>query len=639
MKRWKRVARGGIAAGLVVVSGIVLDPAAGPAAALAGPLPPLTYPAGAISSSTGVSLTGAAANTFIAENPALVPELATAGPAAEAVGMTAGTVAGTAFGGLLIGTSIGTETSKVLGLPTTGNFVCDVMAAFNGVGCSIGKSQTHVADSEVTPLQHPGWDNPPVYSATAGTGVSGLTIDIEDGSMSTPNFGASGLVGFKVSYGYTASRADVCNGRVAPQGGSATVVMPANMNSLGLGTGFVAPSIPNLANSTQWWPNSCTAGSLPKENPVTVSGGSTSKMPRLQLFQGPTLIATYYPKGDPMRPPDVDPHPARQWVNTYSCIGGGSGMVTSATFHEGDAGAWPQFPAAPCASGPSSFQIDELNLSDGTTRLVYKWVLPTEVGTTKQAYPDCAAGTCELQLERQKAPNDSTYLSCLSDPTKCLDWWNKTNHGTSNAPADTGDRYRCMYGPHELALTECSMYAHIDTKVYSNPKTGDPLTDAPTDPNPNPNPDPNIPQDPDCPPPFAWSSLVNPWWYYKSITCGLEHEFVPQGALDTDSVRNAWNATSLGSIGGFFGTLTPSMFLPPSQSCGPLVDTSLPVSYGGTDYSPQHFVVTTCDGWWQSDGVHTIRGIIGVAFILGAAVGGVRMVLKTIRVEAAEPVK
>ncbi len=125
----------------------------------------------------------------------------------------------------------------------------------------------------------------------------------------------------------------------------------------------------------------------------------------------------------------------------------------------------------------------------------------------------CAGGGCQLLLYRVDAQTGAR-IGCQEYASVCADWWTETVQATQNT-----DRYECQYNGAPIALDECKVYAQaFKTGQYADPRTGEsPAPETPTQ-----------PQDESCPPPFTWTSLVNPWWYYKGFTCGLSWAFEPK---------------------------------------------------------------------------------------------------------------
>lgn len=490
-------------AGLLTVAGV------SPAAAFILPPAPVSFPGAAVPA--GSTMTPAQWNTFLKGHPELVPSKATAGAAAVKLGVKGVGGAATALSGFQIGTAIGSYTAASLGLPTSGDFFCDLGTLTGGGQCGNAVSPAYLANSDLGTAMPPGWTASPAVSArwaacgTSGTGgCTGAPVVVVESLVqmeAVPAFGVAGNVTARL----------ITSPNPLPAGYYGTMFMrdTAGVNSVNLtarsssGTGLVGVGV--VPNSPTQKP--------PGYVPEAVVTAVPSTVDRYELAYGSTIIAKYYPVGHASRPPEHNPNPERAWRSSWTCTSGPGGTATSPAFFEGDA-TWPAVPQPSCTAGMvASLTVEQM--TNGAGAVVYNWSLPAEVGAVATAYPDCAAATpCALQLERVTAPGATTTISCFSAPEACTEWWTETSAGTQAAE---DSEYRCRYGPHSMPLSDCAVYSTaFKTGTYADPKTGEAPASTPA------------PEPADgCPPPFTWTSLVTPWWYFKGMTCALEWAFVP----------------------------------------------------------------------------------------------------------------
>jgi len=292
-------------------------------------------------------------------------------------------------------------------------------------------------------------------------------------------------------------------------------------------------------------------------------------------------IAIYWPVGNPARPADASADPVRVWETRWQCASASASSARSEGFLESWP-EWPMYPPAECAGGavPQWVEVWEITPTGEAEDVLLESWTPTQPMIDWQTnFPQCGDGSCRLLLSRIDAAT-GLRLSCLANSSLCVDWWQD--------PA-RADNYECTYGGGVVAIEECAAYAptfNVATGVdvqteagpkpageigpYADPATGEPV---PAD-DPTPAPEPGT-QDNTCPPPFSWSSLLNPWWNYKGVTCAMEWAFVPpEGMVDTEvaettavlSTRPPWSL--MGPIGAVFTGLGEGW----STGCGEFAD-------------------------------------------------------------------
>jgi len=526
------------AAALVGALLIVWGPgSASPASALAvapNVPAPIGLPGSAYSSASS-AMTAAQWNAFLQAHPELAVGTGTAGSAAAKIGTSAAGGAATAVSGFLVGTQLGTGLAQTFGLPTSGNFFCDLGTLAGTSGCAgVQGAPSYVPNSDVTPMPA-GWANNTnatgtMTSAYAGTywGGGWTSGHATVTNPTAPAYGAT-----SGSAGATITMSGTCVGT----GGVGTAQNP----SIGASAVFLAGTLSvskTIGFGTGQLQTSCAVPSVTGSNANVTSGDSRYTFDHLEFtFQGqdsgsPSYTLKWYPVGYPNRPTGVSADPQRTLRNTWTCTQGAGGVASTAAFSE-TASAWPTVPAAQCAQGMvASVKVEEV--TNGTGTVIYQWTLPAEVGTVATNYPECAnaASPCQLLLSRISAPGATTLVSCFTNPAVCTSWWTETSQGTatgSNTATKSGTEYECSYGTHAVALTECAAYAHAfpaaetGTGVLSNPTTGEAPSSQPS----------TSPQDQSCPPPFSWSALFNNWWAYKATACALKDAFVPSTASST----------------------------------------------------------------------------------------------------------
>ena len=541
-----------VAVALVGVSWVVLDPNAVSAMALSTPPAPVTFTGSMYSANPNLSTT--ALNTVLRADATMYPSVGTATSTAAKVGAatSAEAAGGAAAVGLIVGTMAGSKIANAMGLPTSGSFVCDVSTLAGATfGCSPQAAPTYVPNSDLGTVPPPGWTSTPLayiwwQNCGTSTGCDGGNAGFAD--VTLPNFTATKTTNgvtitapgtwtpprnpsntnrsrafFVQSSGSTNAASGMLQAYCKNywQNGSPTVGVCGGGTSLDqlMLPGSVVPA--GQVTSPSGFPFTYTPGIW--------SAGATLPADAQFLYVsyrlGGTEVGRWYPSWSTDYPSN-NPDPVRRWRNTWTCTTGPGDTATSSGFSEKDA-TWPAMPSAKCAAGiVSGLKLEQGTTTGATTtwKTLYDWQLPAEYTTGNPNPQTCGTpGSCQLLLERVSQPGSTRYVSCFSSPVVCADWWKETSQGTQ---ALDSSEYRCTYGGTALALKECAIYAHaFDQGVYSNPKTGEPPTTPSTTPNPS-----TPGQDNSCPPPFTWTSLINPWWYYKGVSCALQDAFVPNAS-------------------------------------------------------------------------------------------------------------
>lgn len=249
-----------------------------------------------------------------------------------------------------------------------------------------------------------------------------------------------------------------------------------------------------------------------------------------------------------------DADPLRAWETRWTCGDGApGGFQRSAQFREND-DTIPEYPA-PGSCGSSwvaHVEVWEIPVKSdqGTAEKVWEYDPSPEAQQFGQKYPKCVDGSCRLELYRVDGASQH-QLSCFANPELCVNWFQD--------PARS-DNYQCRYAGAAVDLSECFVYAPTfnvmsgedvltekgpqsatETYPYGDPKTGEATGTTPsTSPGTGTQPG-TTPKDENCPPPFSWTSLVNPWWYYKAGVCAMVEVFVPTPGLVAQEVTATQN--------------------------------------------------------------------------------------------------
>lgn len=520
--------------------------------------------------------------------------------------------------------------TNMFDIPSNGP-VCDFTELI-GVGCSLTASPDYIPNSDVV-LSEPGWFPSNTFAFT-GYQASG--------SSSYYSVGTYSVSVLPVPYGSTGAQdytiTQSVDGLCTEKGTNAFVEWPAlsfeviYVNANGT---VASQSLRSFANSMT---GRCTgsASTITLTDTKTVPNGFT--FDRIQARMGargdywatetspgymtPGVLPTWYPDGHQDRPADVDSDPQRQWVTDYLCSVGGPGVITSEPWHESSA-EWPAPPMPECDSG-SLTKVKIVQRSPGMEDYVLiDWTASTALDDFAQEFGDCLDGSCILELHRVDELTGRS-LACFDNPALCLGWFEMP---------DKQDLFKCTYGKTAVPLDDCNVYGPTfdpDLRTATDVPLGDPDTGIRPTPDPT---DPPVVVDPDtppmdtsCPPPFTWTSVFNPWYYYKGTVCALSWAFVPR-SLDANvsNLRNTWDQSSVGQILKAVGSLGAAFVMPPAGSCGVLYNHEIS-SLGG-----QSLTLDTCASPWPN--FASVRDVSGFAMLGGAVILALRMASRLLRVD------
>lgn len=495
-----------VAATMGLAGGLVLFDANAPAALAydSGP-PKVSYPSSIlteVNNSAGNAYNGGDWNKTLTKNPKALP---TGGFATKVGGEVAG---GTAALALMLGLDIGTNIAGVVGLPTSGSFICDLSTALGtGYGCTPVPGPDYPPNSDLGVVR-PGMvnDGRIVYGRDMlGPGLHYATMELANIRNETVTGLEFDLVPLAVNGSQSVTTLvgrclDVATGTVTNS------VALNTFNPYGGGT----VTYPAGATQATSWRVDCAVGRVLQW--VSVSSWSGN-----EEWQG-----AYLTEANPAREPTPEQDPLRWWRVTWECSTGGPGVRQSSPFRETDP-EWPGFPTTQCDAGTLTRVLIEQLTENGPTTTLLDWAIPDTVRDWMNTNPQCAGGGCVLELERLD-PETGRWLDCHAAASLCLDW---------QAQPQKEDTFRCAYGGEVVSLDECRVYPFA---AEAPERIGSPNPDVPPEPAPAPSPDaqPEPQPSPDCPPPFTWTSMFNPWWYFKVGTCVAEWAVIPPpGSVDT----------------------------------------------------------------------------------------------------------
>lgn len=525
-----------VAVVLVGLGLVVFDPSGPQALAYTSvPAPPITWLPKTTTPEVN-TMTPGQWNTALNTNPNKV--YGNPGVSGTAAGKVGGNVLGSgagagavAVGGFLVGTDLGTEISSVIGLPTSGSFICDVGTMF-GSKCALGQASTYEANGDIGAPTPPGWANGATLTGYKYGGTPYWLYWSDGAAVSAsvtaaPAFGAvSGRLTVQVSHAGTWNPHPA-----SPNEQPQPLIQPWAV----FRTGATYAGVQMTSADCSW------SGSVYVCTKVVQSTGAVfdhvELIPASGSFVGGVLLdmwttikgLPWYPQGHTKWVPGQDANPQRWWETTWQCSAGApGGSQRSAGFTEADP-EWPGFPTAQCTAGSvvTSILVDQIT-ENGESQRVWEWTAGDGYTEWADTYPQCVGGGCELLLKRIDLVTGAR-VSCFDNPTLCAKWM---------ADPNKGEQYECSYGGTVVALEQCFVYAPT-FEMGPGSNYADP--DGNVDPNPSPGgeTDPDGPaRDESCPPPFSWSSLFNPWWYFKGTVCALQSAFVPSpAAVQQDIAR------------------------------------------------------------------------------------------------------
>jgi hypothetical protein len=264
--------------------------------------------------------------------------------------------------------------------------------------------------------------------------------------------------------------------------------------------------------------------------------------------------------------------PERLFRCTVTLSDGSSVTKDSASFKESDA----TLPGVECPQFPPEVPVRNTTIWEvggGETNELFNHDTTPEYQAAATNFPECMSGTCMLDLVKAGTG------SCFSSPDACAGWFSDPGKATS---------YTCRYGSHDVALSECTVYAptfqpgaKLGTSPYGDPVTGEALPGSGPGTAVAPGvsvADPSQPRD--CFP-SGWG-VFNPFeWVMKPVGCALQWAFVPRNSEVTKSNNSLRNAITASGVGVVIGIIAGWA--------------DFPITGDGCGGIPWHFQVYTLD--------------------------------------------
>lgn len=517
-----------LAGALALASLVLFDPHAPAAMAYTAPAPPVTVPGSVAAASAAEAGAAQTVGALSASGGTAVAGASTAAKAALTSTAASSTVV---VGGWLVGTYAGVQIAKWVGLPTSGDISCDAALLLDpNAPCAATNQPTYVPNADVAGAV-PGWTN--------GTQLEGVGLPTQWASWAF-------TIGSLTDPGFLSEAAGSFTLRLSGQcttGGSPTFVWKVyavkTFDGSLVQAGSGAEGAANCASNGYTWTKTFGGTSGYKFDHIEFRVYDPALGPG-QTWDGAQDATAYYPVGHTDRP-EVDADPVRTWRTTWECSEGPGGVLESAPFHESSP-QWPGLPSASCAAGVVTHVLVEQITEGGPTTTITEWTAPQAFQDWATQRSECLDGSCLLVLSRID-PQTGTRLSCFDNPDLCLDWWSSPTKA---------EQFECTYGGSVVTLSECDLYRPTFNRAVGQPTTdndgrpvpaaesapyGDPTAEGNPLPDPAPTLEPTPEQDTSCPPPFTWTSLINPWWQFKAVGCALEWAFVPSADTVTAQVQ------------------------------------------------------------------------------------------------------
>jgi len=299
------------------------------------------------------------------------------------------------------------------------------------------------------------------------------------------------------------------------------------------------------------------------------------------------------------------------------------------------AGSPISFPETQCAPGwvLESMKVETQQGASGTWTEIATGQNPPEVIAAPLDFPNCVSDvgseTCYLRLY-----DGSDW--CGPGAVACPYW-------VDQETAEPG-RFRCLYGPYSVPLTDCSAYRKPGVGVLPNRDVnGDPIAITAPAPAPAEIPpavDPvtgtQLPNwiAPDAPGggttllqsgecfPSGWGLLNPVEWIYRPIQCGLEWAFVPRTSVMTATVTGLQTAMATRAPAQIAEMVSGWEFAPPPGGCGGI---TVPLSDVWSEVDDWH-ILNACPGEPLAPLAGLCSVIVGIGSLLGAAISCTRSI-------------
>lgn len=329
-------------------------------------------------------------------------------------------------------------------------------------------------------------------------------------------------------------------------------------------------------------------------------GGTNSVMIRTGTGQSTSLVATYNTSGEGFSP-DFHGGAARKTVVEYGCYDPATDVVTDYGYETTNweidplVGGNMRVAADLCPDGttPSYLTISSAPVAqhEGDVLPILHWEQDGALLVDTHPMIDCLVSPwlCELKVQRWDS-DTSTWADCDIASELCHDWWNVPNRAAM---------FRCMWGTHELPLSNCfelSRFYNWDTPGAhtpnphltagtgaSAPNTTTSLTGTPSD----------AGETTSLPPAGSTSGTEggsDPGASTSTTLVPVESPGSGDGCLQTGLV--AWNPVTW--VYAPVACVLEWAFVPSEATMLQLE--TLPEAFHG---KPPHSVVTGVAGWWD----------------------------------------
>ena len=337
------------------------------------------------------------------------------------------------------------------------------------------------------------------------------------------------------------------------------------------------------------------------------------------------LPYAFFAKASPKYVAGLDPS-TTQRTNSCTVVGddGNTYSASSAPYVEGkDPNPGAPLPDVP--EGVMTKSVHCVQTGGGSTSDI---VPQTDTTPQFQAwwtqYPECRQGACSLQLYRKADSKSCFDGDVVASAGNCADWF---------ADPQKDANYQCMYGAHDVSLTECYVYADVfkPDKVAAGQAYADPTTGESVSGQSSPGAAKTALSKTITDPSDFTGCLDQGWaaanpveWVLVPIQCALQWAFAPRAATinaDVAQLQTTWGDTAPAKV----VAAVQSWKINPSPGGCSL---SVPFySVIGNEWTNVP-VLQTCAGDPMGGIMPWVRGIVSVVVGIGAAFACRRIVAK-----------
>jgi hypothetical protein len=327
--------------------------------------------------------------------------------------------------------------------------------------------------------------------------------------------------------------------------------------------------------------------------------------------------------------------PVTHTVTSSLACSDGTTATSSATYQSTDIGPVTlDAPTCPVGVHPTGATITD---SDGTTSTGIETWNPPPV----QPFPDCLPGgtssPCLLALQDFSVTNgwqqcgvdvDCTgYANPSGTPaTQLRSVQTITGTGVGAGP----QTFRCVWGPHEMPMSDCDPDAVPKGGTTAAPGLGDDTIEAPA---PAGTPSACFPH--------GWAAFNPAEWVYKPIVCAARFLFIPDVAgvqTDMQGIGSAFDGSAIGVV---FHAFSPLLGIVGQLSGGQPADCHGPefgpVTFPGTTGQFAMHPLDACADLTQYI-LHIVEPLLSAFIYIGAFTIGARKLASTIGAQDLLPV-